>query len=209
MESNSSEARTIYEAMLRVMEEVSYIQKKSSPGVKYKFVGEAETLETLRPVLLRNQILVYPVNSEVVGVDRYTTAGGANMGLVRIAETFRFHHVPSGSSIDVRTVGEGSDGGDKASPKAMTIALKYALRQSFLIQTGDDPDEEVNERAGAKDLSRQQHKTKILKSAGDAIAKATSEDRVLAVLADPRCERYPSVRSELKVLAERRIAELS
>ena len=35
--------------------------------------------------------------------------------------------------------GEGSDTGDKASNKALTGAYKYALRQTFCIETGDDP----------------------------------------------------------------------
>src|SRR5262249_31856915 len=38
--------------------------------------------------------------------------------------------------------GEGLDGGDKAPYKAMTGALKYALLQSFLLATGDDPEDE-------------------------------------------------------------------
>ena len=38
--------------------------------------------------------------------------------------------------------GEGLDAGDKAPYKAMTGALKYALLQSFLLPTGDDPEEE-------------------------------------------------------------------
>ena len=38
--------------------------------------------------------------------------------------------------------GEGADPGDKAPYKALTGALKYALLQSFLLATGDDPEDE-------------------------------------------------------------------
>jgi hypothetical protein len=38
--------------------------------------------------------------------------------------------------------GQGLDVGDKAPYKAMTGALKYALLQSFLLATGDDPEDE-------------------------------------------------------------------
>ena len=34
------------------------------------------------------------------------------------------------------------DVGDKSANKAATGLLKYALRQTFLIETGDDPDAE-------------------------------------------------------------------
>ena len=38
--------------------------------------------------------------------------------------------------------GQGLDTGGKAPYKAMTGALKYALLQSFLLATGDDPEDE-------------------------------------------------------------------
>ena len=41
--------------------------------------------------------------------------------------------------------GEGADTGDKAPYKAMTGALKYALLQSFLLASGDDPEDERGE----------------------------------------------------------------
>jgi hypothetical protein len=41
----------------------------------------------------------------------------------------------------VTAVGEGTDYGDKSCNKSMTVGLKYALRQTLLIETGDDPDQ--------------------------------------------------------------------
>ena len=41
-----------------------------------------------------------------------------------------------------KVAGQGIDAGDKAPYKAMTGALKYALLQSFLLATGDDPEDE-------------------------------------------------------------------
>ena len=40
----------------------------------------------------------------------------------------------------MKVAGEGADPADKSVCKAMTSALKYALLQSFLIATGDDPE---------------------------------------------------------------------
>jgi hypothetical protein len=51
-------------------------------------------------------------------------------------------HVDTAEEITVKVAGEGLDAGDKAPYKAMTGALKYALLQSFLLATGDDPEEE-------------------------------------------------------------------
>ena len=49
--------------------------------------------------------------------------------------------------IDVTAPGEGADSGDKSGNKANTCAYKYALRQTFVIETGDDPDEEASEKS--------------------------------------------------------------
>ena len=55
---------------------------------------------------------------------------------------YRFVGAKSGEELTVRVAGEGADAGDKAPYKAMTGALKYALLQSFLLATGDDPEDE-------------------------------------------------------------------
>ena len=61
---------------------------------------------------------------------------------------YRFVDARSGEELTVRVPGEGADAGDKAPYKAMTGALKYALLQSFLLSTGDDPeDERANSKA--------------------------------------------------------------
>jgi hypothetical protein len=53
-----------------------------------------------------------------------------------------------GSSVITSMAGEASDSGDKATSKALSMALKYALFQTFMIPTGEnDPDSEVVEEA--------------------------------------------------------------
>jgi len=55
---------------------------------------------------------------------------------------YTFTDVDGGEEITTKVAGQGLDAGDKAPYKAMTGALKYALLQSFLLATGDDPEEE-------------------------------------------------------------------
>ena len=64
---------------------------------------------------------------------------------------FRFIHAPSQTHIDVEVRGEGNDSLDKASYKAATGALKYAIRQAFLIETGDDPDDSQEQKEAELD----------------------------------------------------------
>ena len=60
---------------------------------------------------------------------------------------FIFEHVDTGDQAYVEVFAEAADQGDKRASKAMTLAKKYALREFFLIETGDDPDAEVSPRA--------------------------------------------------------------
>jgi hypothetical protein len=68
---------------------------------------------------------------------------------VLVAVVYRLTHAPSGTCEECEVLGEASDAGDKAAPKAMTGAMKYFLRQSFLIETGDDPDRYASEEQEA------------------------------------------------------------
>ena len=67
--------------------------------------------------------------------------------LARVVMAYTFADVDSGEEITAKVAGQGLDAGDKAPYKAMTGALKYALLQSFLLATGDDPEDERADRS--------------------------------------------------------------
>ena len=72
--------------------------------------------------------------------------------IARVVMNYRFVDARSGEELSVRVAGEGADPGDKAPYKAMTGALKYALLQSFLLSTGDDPEDEHSKFEGRAGL---------------------------------------------------------
>ena len=72
--------------------------------------------------------------------------------MARVETVYRYTHAASGTFFDAAVIGSGADAGDKAFLKAMTSALKYALRQPFLIETGDDPDDTSSEELAADNL---------------------------------------------------------
>jgi hypothetical protein len=136
-------AKSLAEAMHRVMTHVGYIQKKGTVAVGkgYKFAGEAQFIEAIRPELVAQQIVVCPIGMKAIVNEVFPSSNGTPQNRIVLRVTFRFTHAPSGEFLDVQTCGEGIDNGDKATNKAMTGAMKYALRQSFVIETGNDPDE--------------------------------------------------------------------
>lgn len=146
---NESAERTVEapinigEAFLAIMKEVGYVQKagelKINGKLQYKFAGERQLIEALRPALLKYNVICIP--SEATSRETVVVAEDGRKTFRTIVDyTFVYTHVPSQTHIQVAVVGEGVDTGDKSAYKAATGALKYALRQPFLIETGDEPE---------------------------------------------------------------------
>jgi hypothetical protein len=146
------EHKNIHEAIAAVMGEVGYVKKERNARLDYTFAGEAALIAALRPAMVEHGIYCHVLEMRDVQREVYTTKGGTPMVNIRLIAIVRFAHAPSGTWVDTQAVGEGSDAGDKSANKAMTGAYKYALRQTFCIETGDDPDKEGSEeRAGKTD----------------------------------------------------------
>lgn len=136
---------TLRAAKAAVMAECPYLQKIKTPGLSYSFASEADLIGKLRPSMLTHGLTLSPSGLKVITDAEYTTGKGTVMRRVLIKAKYTFTHVGSGEHEDCYALGEGADVGDKAANKAMTAALKYALRQFFLIETGNDPDETPSE----------------------------------------------------------------
>lgn len=132
----------ITQAMQQVREKVGYVQKTgTNQHFKYSFAGDADFLRAIRPAMVEAGLLMLPEH-EIVSLDEKT--GNA---YVRINYTLA-HKDGDIWPFKVVSVGCGNDrtkdgrDGDKAIPKALTAAQKYALRHLFQIETGDDPEED-------------------------------------------------------------------
>jgi hypothetical protein len=69
---------------------------------------------------------------------------------VTVTVTFRFYG-PDGNYIEAQACGEASDAGDKAIPKAHSVAYRTMLLQALCIPTDEaDPDAAVHERAAPR-----------------------------------------------------------
>lgn len=130
----------IEKALARVYALVGYVQKDTAPKLAYSYAGEAALINAVRPHMTAEQITMRVVAISDIRRDTYTTSHGAIMHQTILHATIRFTHAPSGTYVDCEAVGEGADSGDKSANKAMTGAYKYAIRQTFMIETGDDPD---------------------------------------------------------------------
>lgn len=114
--------------------------------------GIDDVMNALNPAFIENKVFAVPEVLEQKREERQTAKGGILIySICRVKYTF---FAEDGSSVQVITVGEGMDSGDKATNKAMAIAFKYACFQLFCIPTEEmvkedarpvDPDGESHE----------------------------------------------------------------
>jgi hypothetical protein len=136
----------IFEAMAKVMEEVEAIGKeKTNQSQGFKYRGIDQVYNDLHPLLAKHKIFTTPKVIEQQREER-VNKNGTVLFYSRVTMQYTFWTV-DGTSVDCSAIGEGMDSGDKATNKAMAIAHKYALLQTFCIPTEDmpDPDSQVHE----------------------------------------------------------------
>ena len=141
----------IYESITKIMEEIPAIgkdQTNKTQGFKYR--GIDDVMNTLQPLLSKNKVFIVPQILEQTREERITSKGG-NLIYSICKIKYKFY-AEDGSSVEAITIGEGMDSGDKATNKAMAIAMKYALFQVFCIPTEEmkDPDGETPEGSKPK-----------------------------------------------------------
>lgn len=138
---------TVIEALNSVMSDVQAIKKDDrNTQQNYSFRGVDAVVNAVGPALRRHGVIVVPVAASCES-EHYTTARGTPMRGVTLTVSFRFYG-PAGDSIDATVCGEASDSGDKAVPKAHSVAYRTLLLEALCIPTDEpDPDEETYVRA--------------------------------------------------------------
>ena len=142
----------IYGLIGKAMAEVGAIGKNSrneQQGFMYR--GIDAVYNTLYPVMAKYGLFIAPEILEHKREERTTTKTWNNQTktttLLYSIITVRYTvYAPDGSNIQMTVIGEGMDSGDKATNKAMSVAMKYAMFQLFMIPTeAVDPDSECHE----------------------------------------------------------------
>nr|DAJ59839.1 MAG TPA: ERF superfamily protein [Caudoviricetes sp.] len=145
----------IYESITKIMEEVPSIgknQRNKTQGFMYR--GIDDVMNALQPLLAKNKVFIVPEILEQTREERISSKGG-NLIYSICKIKYKFY-AEDGSSVEAITIGEGMDSGDKATNKAMAIAMKYALFQVFCIPTDEmkDPDSETPEQSTKKNNAK-------------------------------------------------------
>ena len=134
---------TVYEAINRVMEDVRSVGKNDRNNQQnFNFRGIDATVNALSPAMRKHGLTVRPSNILSIEHIPFTSAKGALGVSCRVLVEYTFTD-KEGDSCTSIVAAEANDYGDKATPKAMSVAFRTCLLQSFALPTDEvDPDAE-------------------------------------------------------------------
>lgn len=144
---------TVVELLTKVMGDVGAVRKGDRNETQgFNFRGVDAVVNAVSPALRKHGVVVTP---DVRSIERATVEVGRNrtpMGHVTVVVAYTFT-APDGSSIVTSAAGEAMDSGDKATPKAMSVAYRTALLQALCLPTDEpDPDAETYHRTDVSAL---------------------------------------------------------
>ena len=148
------EGGMIYGLIGQAMNEIGAIGKDSrnqQQGFMYR--GIDAVYNALNPVMAKLGLFITPEildhkRDERVTIKYDSQGNEKKSSLFYSIITVKYTvFAPDGSNISLTVIGEGMDSGDKATNKAMSVAMKYAMFQLFMIPTEElkDPDSETHD----------------------------------------------------------------
>lgn len=119
--------------ILNVMKEVKTIEKNGRNDFhKYDYAQAQDVILQVRESMIKHGLVL-----------QTNTLEHEKHGDITVLKIeFVIVDVDSGESVKSVTIGEGADKGDKGAYKAYTGAMKYFLRDRFMLSFGEDPERE-------------------------------------------------------------------
>lgn len=127
---------TIQQALNAVMIDVGAVRKdERNTHANYNFRGIDAVVNASSPAFRKHGVVVMPRLVSVT-YDKVTTTGNKPQVACRVVVDYTFTG-PMGDDLTCTVAGEAWDGGDKATPQAMSVAFRVALLQALCLPTDD------------------------------------------------------------------------
>lgn len=160
-----SEAKTaaVYSAMSAVQAALSKVgvgKNATNQQQHFKYRAWDDVQNALAPILAEHKLLIIPRVSEREE-SRLQTKSGANLFRVILRGEIAFVSGEDGSSYAYPAMGEAMDSGDKATSKAITMMVKYAVTHGLCIPLAGvaDGDAETAPETQEATISKEQQET--------------------------------------------------
>lgn len=168
---------SIYKKIHAVMNDVNYLQKDdkvSFGNTSYKAISEEKVTGTIRASLVKNGLVIVPIEQEHMKDGNLTT----------VNVKYQITDIDTGEYIVAVSSGTGADTQDKGVGKAMTYAYKYLLLRTFAIPTGDDPDKVSSEELDAKFKQQAiKQQAKVLESQSESDGASEGQVKMMGATA--------------------------
>lgn len=133
----------IYQTIINVMGKVKAVSKDRKNQMQgFIYRGIDDVMNELHSIMSECGLFVVPTVKNEVREERKNSKGNLLL-YTRLTILFTFY-ASDGSNIQSIVIGEAMDTGDKASNKALSVGLKYALLQVLCIPTEDNKDPDAN-----------------------------------------------------------------
>ena len=143
-----TERRTVTSAIASVMAEVTSVSKDdqfNGGTTRYAYRGVDRVVRALSASMRKHGLIMVPTASAIPEYISVSTSNGKPASMVRVLVTYNLYIAENGpvDGLAVTVPGEAMDSGDKAVSKAMSVAWRTALLQTFFLPTEEpDPDSE-------------------------------------------------------------------
>lgn len=174
----------IFKKMSEVMKDIGAIGKDQKNTVQgFKFRGIDQFVNALHPALNKHGVFMTPRATQFTQDVKDVTRSNGKAGVdkhVSIMMEYDFW-AEDGSKVTVGPIpAEGVDSGDKATNKALSAALKYALIQTFSVPTEDMAEADLD----SPELGRTTKTTQQAKTTGLTASLTTSQNQEINVNAE-------------------------
>jgi hypothetical protein len=133
----------IHERIIAILAELPAIGKTTrNKQQDFMYRSHDDVLNALNPLMAKHGVFAVPTVLERV-TDQRTTAQGKVLYEVNLHVQYEWFG-PGGDSVKGSTWGEGTDSGDKSTNKAMTMAFKNMVAQTFAVSTAESYDTDGN-----------------------------------------------------------------
>lgn len=137
---------TLNEKIVQIMTEVHAIGKNGyNDRQKYKYVEAVDVIREVRALMIEYKLRL---KSEVIERNREDK-------ITVLTIKYTLIDIENNETDTTTVITEGMDGGDKGAAKAMTMGLKYYLRDTFMLEFADDPERDDKTKP-TKDRKRKQ-----------------------------------------------------
>lgn len=170
----------IFKKMAEVMRDIGPVskdQKNTAQGFKFRSIDSF--VNSLHPALVKHGVFMAPRCVAEEHELKEVTRGSGKQGVdkhVTIMMEYDFF-AEDGSKVTIGPIpAEGLDSGDKATNKALSAALKYALIQTFSVPTEDMAEADLESPVIGKEVDKKSQpeqlvtKSSVLESKTETVA---------------------------------------